>query len=83
MKKKEGISRSSLLFHRMKREKQKQRQQQRGRSAPLSLCVSFTAGFLKKESGYYYSRAFEKREKKVSKFLLFAFFFLACVIFDG
>jgi len=61
LKKKEGISRSSLLFHRMKREKQEQKL---GRSAPLSLCVSFTAGFLKKESGVIIIHARLRERKK-------------------
>jgi len=45
----------------MKREKQEQKL---GRSAPLSLCVSFTAGFLKKESGVIIIHARLRERKK-------------------
>ena len=48
----------------------------------LSLCVrvSFTAGFLKKESGYYYSRAFERERKKWANFCCSLFF--SCGVCD-
>jgi len=61
----------------MKREKQEQKL---GRSAPLSLCVSFTAGFLKKESGVIIIHArLRERKKSEQIFVVFAFFFLWCV----
>ena len=65
----------------MKREKQEQKL---GRSAPLSLCVSFTAGFLKKESGVIIIHArLRERKKKWANFCCVRFFFLVvCVIFD-